>query len=94
MYFTFLTLTLYMLLYLVLQLFFPSNTMVIHPLWRQWLLSNYKFSQKWDTYERQRAFVDFVEHESVLLGLQMKHGNSTDIENSITVQVIIIFESW
>jgi hypothetical protein len=43
-------------------------------------------------YERQRVFVDFVEHESVLLGLQIKHGNLTDIENSIRVQAIIIFE--
>ena len=38
--------------------------------------------------------MDFVKHESVLLGLQLKHGNSTDIENSITVQAIIIFEPW
>jgi hypothetical protein len=80
-----------MLLYLVLQLFFPSNTTVIHPLQREWLLSNYKFSYKWDTYKKQRALVDFVKHESVLLGLQLKLENSTDIENSVTVQAVIIF---
>jgi len=43
---------------------------------------------------KTKSFVDFVKHESVRSGLWLKHGNNTDIENSITVQVIIIFESW
>jgi hypothetical protein len=41
--------------------------------------------------QETRAFVDFVKLESVLLGLQLKHENSTGIANSITVHVIIIF---